>query len=239
MLRRALARDRAERHPNAAALAADLALAVRSYEGETAFPPDPPVLGATLVGSVLPAIAEVSSAARAPAPAPAPAPAVAATASEPDLELVHSDLVPTAQPEWELPSPQRGPTQASTTSSGPGLGLALAIVAALLVAASGIWIVSGRWAPARGTRTPPATTLADDAVPATVAPVDDGSGCRPRRPDAGGHRSDSRSVGRADRPSLPGREARRPRGRAGASRARRSALRSRPPAAALAEAAPC
>jgi serine/threonine protein kinase len=159
VLRRALARDREERHPNAAALAADLALAVRSYEGETAFPPEPPIGGETLIESALPEIEEVPP------------------ASEPELELAHTDAIPDAAPEWELPSPQlaietkealpRGPTPAP--ASGPGLGLAAAIVAALLVAAGGIWFVAGRPRRPSVEPTPPAMTLVEPP-PATVAP---------------------------------------------------------------------
>jgi serine/threonine protein kinase len=174
VLRRALARDRADRHPNATALAADLALAVRSYEGETAFPPEPPIGGETLIESSLPEIEEVPPA----VVVPAPAPAVAAPASEPELELAHTGAIPDAAPEWELPSDQlaiatkealpRGPTAAP--SSGPGLGLVAAIVAALLVAAGGIWFVAGRPRRPSVEPTPPATTLAEP-TPAAVAPT--------------------------------------------------------------------
>ena len=171
VLRRALARDRAERHPNAAALGADLALAVRSYEGETAFPPEPPLLGATLMESALPEIEEVSRA----VVVPAPAPAVAAPAGEPELPLSHADEIPAAAPDWELPSPQLAiatkealPRDPAPASSGPGPGLALAILAALLAAAGGIWMVAGR-SRAALPRPTPATTLLE-TVPATVAP---------------------------------------------------------------------
>jgi eukaryotic-like serine/threonine-protein kinase len=171
VLRRALARDRAERHPNAAALGADLALAVRSYEGATAFPPEPPIGGETLMESALPEIEEVPPA----AVVPPPAPAVRPPAAEPDLRLSHAAEIPDAAPEWELPSPQlaiatkealpRG-LPAETSSTAATAAFVAAVLAALLLASGGIWWWTSRGRAPRAPREAPATVVAEPTLPA-------------------------------------------------------------------------
>jgi eukaryotic-like serine/threonine-protein kinase len=179
VLRRALARDRADRHPNAAALAADLATAVRSYEGETAFPPEPPILGETLM-TALPEIEEETPAPAVRTPAPVP-PVGVAPASEPELELAHADALPDAAPEWELPSPQlaiatkealpRGPAPAPSSTAATAAFVA-AVLAALLLASGGIWWWTSRGRAPRAPERGPATVVAEPTLPAPTPTVE-------------------------------------------------------------------
>jgi tRNA A-37 threonylcarbamoyl transferase component Bud32 len=177
VLRRALARDREERHPNAAALAADLATAVRSYEGETAFPQEPPVLGETLMESALPAIEEVPPA----VVVPAPVPVAAAPAGEPELELSHADEVPAGSPDWERPSPQlavatkealpRNPAPSSANAPGAVASFVATVLVGLALAGAGVWWWTARAPRAVDHATPPATADPSEPTPTAAGPT--------------------------------------------------------------------
>ncbi|MET0553799.1 MAG: protein kinase [Vicinamibacteria bacterium] len=172
VLRRALARDRAERYPDAAALGAALADAVRSYGGATAFAPEAALQGETFVESALPEL-------DLPPPAAEPAPAAAsAPAPELDLELTETYDEPAAAPEWDLPSHQlaiatrealpRNPAPSSTGTSAAVASFAVTVLVGLTAAGAGIWWWTARGRPADGPRTP-AATVVTEPTPAPVA----------------------------------------------------------------------
>jgi serine/threonine protein kinase len=159
VLRRALARDREERHPNAAALAADLATAVRSYEGETSFPQEPPVLGETLMQSALPAIEEVP----------------------PELALSHADEVPAGSPDWELPSPElavatkealpRSTAPSSANAPGAVASFVATVLVGLALAGAGVWWWTARAPRAVDHATPPPAADPSEPTPAAAGPA--------------------------------------------------------------------
>jgi serine/threonine-protein kinase len=181
VLRRALARDRNERYPDAGALGAALADAVRSYRGATAFAPEPAIGGATMIESALPEL-EVAEPAAQPEPAVrAAAPLPRRVEEVPELELTTTYDEPATEPEWELPSPQlavatrealpRSPAPSSRVTAAAAAFVAT-VLTGLTLTAAGIWWWTSRPARPVDGRVTPATAVSEPPpAPATSAPA--------------------------------------------------------------------
>jgi tRNA A-37 threonylcarbamoyl transferase component Bud32 len=186
VLRRALARDRNQRYPDAGALGAALADAVRSYEGATAFEPEPAIGGATMIESALPEL-EVAEPAAQPVPPVPPARAAAPlprpVEDVPELELTATYDEPATEPEWELPPPQLAVATREALPGNPAPPSRVTVAAAAFVAtvltgltltAAGIWWWTSRPARAVDGRATPATVVSEPtqavSVPAATAP---------------------------------------------------------------------
>jgi serine/threonine-protein kinase len=184
VLRRALARDRNERYPDAAALGAALADAVRSHEGATAFAPEPAIGGATMIESALPEL-EVAEPAQPVPPLPrAAAPLPRRVEDTPELELTTTYDEPATEPEWELQSPQlavatrealpRSPAPPSRVTAAAAAFVAT-VLTGLTLTAGGIWWWTSRPARPVDGRMTPATAVSEPTpgaanVPAATAP---------------------------------------------------------------------